>query len=167
VAPLDRSLKPDSQQSARQVAACPAERPRVTDGGGSAESTRERDPSAGKPNRFSPPDEPLLRVREDAGGQPFIRCLVCHYDNPVGATLCALCDADLTTSAQRSFNKTEWDRSLQERAECKRQADCIAAEQRKLNREHARTMQELARLQRGQSLHPRRRPWLFRIFQDR
>jgi hypothetical protein len=124
--------------------------------------------SGGKPKRpaTGPPDEPVLRVRED-DGQPFIRCLGCRYDNHVGAVRCMSCNADLTTSDQRSFNQNLRDRYLQEQAEYKRETERIATEQRRLNREHVQTMQDLNAFQYKQSLRPKRSPWLFRIFRDR
>jgi hypothetical protein len=161
--PLDHSPKPDNQRPV----ACPTERPRVV---GNAEGASEPEGAGRKPERLAsagPPDEPSLRVREDDGGLPFIRCLLCHCDNPVGATLCTVCAADLTTSAQRSFNGTLQDHYLREQAEYRQETDRIAAQRRKLETENARVLKDLGRLQYRQSLHPARSPWLFRIFRNR
>lgn len=120
------------------------------DAGGSAEAATEPQRSGGEAERFSPlpeqPAEPPIRVRADDGGQPFMRCRVCRYDNPVGARVCSFCEADLTTPAQRSFNEALWDRTLEERAEYKQEAERIAAERRKTDAQYAQAMRELQRL---------------------
>jgi len=154
VAPVDRFLKIEDQRSARQAVARPTERTRFSDLGDSAETAAEPERSGGEPERFSPmPEKPTdapIRIRGDDGGQPFIRCRVCRYDNPLGSTVCTFCGADLTTPAQRSFNEALWDRYLQERAAYRQEAERIEAERRKGDAAHAAAIRELQRLSLGQ-----------------
>jgi hypothetical protein len=154
VAPLDRFLKIEGRRPKRDEAARPGKRTRFDDVGGSAEAATEPQRSGGEAERFSSlperSDAPPIRVRVDDGGQPFIRCRVCRYDNPVGARVCCFCEADLTTPAQRSFNEALWDRTLEERAEYKQEAERIAAAQQATDAQYVRAMRELQRLRLGQ-----------------
>jgi hypothetical protein len=157
VASLDRFLKIEGERPARDEAPRPAERARFADVGGGVESPvgpGEPQRSGGEPERFTPaperPAEPPIRIKEDDGGQPFIRCRVCRCDNPVGVSSCSLCEADLRTPAQRSFNEALWDRVLAERAEYKQETERLEAGKRKTEAQYAAAMREMQRLRLGQ-----------------
>lgn len=154
--PLDRFLKIEGQRPARDRTQSPPRPSRFTDVGGS-ESAREPAESArsgGEPERFSAaPERPKaspIRLREDDGGQPFIRCRLCHFDNPIAALVCSFCDADLTTPAQRSYNEALWDRTESERAEYQQAVERLEEEQKKREADHKSAMRELERLRREQ-----------------
>jgi hypothetical protein len=154
VGPLDRFLKIENQRPDRPGAARPDGPTRFTDLGDSERSATEPGRSGGEPERFAPAAEkqadPRIRIRVDDDGQPFIRCRVCRYDNPLGSTACTFCEADLTTPAQRSYNEALWDRHLQERVEYRQEAERIEAERRKAEAAHAAAMGELRWLRLGQ-----------------
>ena len=154
--PLDRFLKIGSPQPATQDASRPTKRVRFTDVGDSV-APAEPGRSGGEPERFTPaperPVDPPIRVREDDGGPPFIRCRVCRIDNPVGARVCSLCDADLTTSAQRNFNEALWDRTVEERALYEQEAQRLETERRRIDAEYSAAVRELGKLRLGQIWH--------------
>jgi hypothetical protein len=156
LAPLDRFLKIEGKRPARDRAESPPGPSRFTDVGGSEGTGEPAEPSrsGGEPERFSaapePPKASPIRLREDDGGQPFIRCRLCHYDNPIGAAVCTFCDADLTMPAQRSFNEALWDRTQSERVEYRQAVERLEEEQRQREAQYQSTMRELERLRREQ-----------------
>ncbi len=150
--PLDRFLKIEGERPARERTQSPPAPSRFTDVGGS-ESTgppAESGRSGGEPERFSAaparPKAPPIRLREDDRGQPFIRCRLCHFDNPAGAIVCAFCDADLATPAQRSYNEALWDRTQSERVEYQQAVERLEEEQQKREAQRQSAMRELERL---------------------
>lgn len=76
-----------------------------------------------------------MRLRDDDGGLPFIRCASCRMDHPVGAVRCELCEADLTTARQRSYNLALRERWLSEREEERRQIEVMALARRQAEQE--------------------------------
>jgi hypothetical protein len=91
-------------------------------------------------------EQETLRLREDDGGQPFIRCRHCRCDNAVSAARCRHCGADLATPAQRSFNTALWERHLAEEAELREETERLEAQRRRADEALARAMDEMARL---------------------
>jgi len=156
VGPLDRFLKIEGRRPARDRASHPPGPSRFTDVGGSetADPPAEASRSGGEPERFSAaPERPKavpIRLREDDGGQPFIRCRLCHFDNAIGTAVCTFCDADLTTPAQRSYNEALWERTESERAEYQQAVERLEEEQKQREADHKSAMQELERLRREQ-----------------
>src|SRR3990172_6205468 len=107
----------------------PREAPSARSG---AETRRFEAPA---PGPAGPPAEPPLRLRDDDGGLPFIRCASCRMDHPVGAVRCELCEADLTTARQRSDNLALRERWLSEREEERRQIEVMALARRQAEQE--------------------------------
>ncbi len=59
--------------------------------------------------RFGPDPEPGIELaQQDAGEQPFIRCMRCGMDHGIFATECSNCGARLDTEAQRELNERLW-----------------------------------------------------------
>lgn len=76
-----------------------------------------------------------MRLREDDGGLPFIRCASCRLDHPIGAVRCELCEADLTTARQRSYNLALRERWLSEREEERQQVESMDQARRQAEHE--------------------------------
>jgi hypothetical protein len=59
--------------------------------------------------RFGPDPEPGIELaQQDAGEQPFTRCMRCGMDHGIFATECSNCGARLDTEAQRELNERLW-----------------------------------------------------------